>query len=110
MRGAFPWAAVSAEGLDLTNKRMLCDLYMRLSRTLEELDIVEEEMARLAASREGSFRYMSEQVSCIDLLLATPVSDRPMLGEASTRYELVRPADGVLAGLRAYFMKSIADL
>ena len=108
--GQFHWGTSDVDEPDLRCKRIVCDLFMRLSRTQEEITILHAEIDRLEARRSESRQYMTEQVSCIDLLLGTPVSERPLLGAPSGRYELVHPSDGVLAGLRAFFIESSSAL
>lgn len=106
LSGGLPWAMLGEQGPDLASKRDVCDLHMKLARTREEIIILVEEQAKVETNRHAMKEYMSERVSCIDGLLAIPFSDRPKLGQQSTRYELVQPSDGVLAGLRAFFMES----
>ncbi|XP_043227996.1 uncharacterized protein LOC122384523 [Amphibalanus amphitrite] len=108
--GQITWEAANGDEPDLRKKRLVCDLFMRLSRTKEEIDILKAEGDRLEARRSDLRLYMNEQVGQIDNLLATPISERPPLGTPSTRYELVHPSDGVLSGLRAFFLESSASL
>ena len=98
MAGQFHWGTSDVDELDLRCKRIVCDFFIQLSRTQEEITILHAEVDRLEARRSASRQYMTEQVRCIDLLLGTPVPERPLLGVPSGRHEIVHPSDGVLAG------------
>ena len=57
--GRFPWHDVASSqpgrlGLSLSEKRALCDTYMRLCRAREEVDIVAAEMATFIRTSETS--------------------------------------------------------
>ena len=108
--GVFPCDVQGGEGPDLHSKRALCDLYMRHMRTKEELPILSEEISRLKDSQEERLAYLKDQVAIIDNLLTTHETSRPGLGSPSLRYELVRPSDDVLAGLRAAFLETTAEV
>ena len=76
--GRFPWdpASLSATNLELTTRRALADLYMRVRRSEEEQVIVREEMKRLLASSSMIREQLSSKLQVSHSIISRAVSSQ----------------------------------
>ncbi|XP_043242318.1 uncharacterized protein LOC122391992 isoform X2 [Amphibalanus amphitrite] len=105
--GHFPWhEEYSAVGpLSLSEKRALCDVYMKRRRAQEERDIVKQEMERLLTYGSYVMDVLVQKLEWIDHQLSVPAAERlPFVDfeddSRENKYKVQRQTENVLRGLQ----------
>lgn len=91
-----PWESHGVA--DLAAKRSICEVYMRLCRAEEEIELLQTEAATLISNVEETMSAVSATCNMLEQWQAVP-GNRPTLAEGGLgRYDLLRLSDGVIAG------------
>ncbi|XP_043246029.1 uncharacterized protein LOC122393759 isoform X2 [Amphibalanus amphitrite] len=114
VEGVFPWHVqtgnASGIALSLSAKRAVCDLHMRLERSREELEIVQEEMLNLVAHSKDVVDRLCHTLTVVTNQIARPEEEREAVLEpvaAGDRYSLRLESTPVLHGLQALLTEAV---